>query len=121
MARAATTSDVYNAIAEPKRRELLECIAGRERSVSELVEAVRLDQPSVSKHLRVLREVRLVSVRREGRKRLYSANTRALEPVRDWVGQFERFWNHQLDSIQRKAEERAKADPETPQHPGRDA
>lgn len=104
MPRAATTSDVYNAIAEPHRRAILELVYERERAVNEVVEELDLRQPSVSKHLRVLKEVNLVTVRRRGRQRLYSANPEALKPVDLWVRRFERFWNHQLDTIRARAE-----------------
>ena len=100
MARAATTSDVFNAIAEPRRRRIIELLAGGdERDVSDLVRATRLAQPSVSKHLNVLRRVRLVSVSRRGRRRVYRLNARELKPVHDWVKHYERFWSHQLDRI----------------------
>lgn len=105
MARAAATSDVYTAIAEPRRRQILELLRGGERPVSELVRKVEIGQPAVSKHLRVLREVELVNVRRDGRRRLYSLNGEALEPVHEWV---ERFWSHQLDAIQARAEARSR-------------
>jgi len=108
MARAATTSDVYNAIAEPRRRAIFELVADGEIAVSEVVESLGFDQPSVSKHLRVLREVNLVTVRKEGRRRMYSANPKALQTVHAWVGRFERLWNHQLDAIQRRAETQQK-------------
>jgi DNA-binding transcriptional ArsR family regulator len=104
MARAAATSDVYNAIAEPRRRAIFEMVCEEERGVSDVVARLGIDQPSVSKHLRVLREVNLVTVRRDGRRRLYSANAEALRPVHTWVGGFEHFWNQQLDAIQARAE-----------------
>lgn len=104
MARAATTSDVYNAIAEPRRRRILELLDGEERPVNDLVDELDIGQSAVSKHLRVLREVELVNVRREGRRRLYSVNGEALEPVHDWVGRFERLWSRQLDAIRTRAE-----------------
>lgn len=104
MARAATTSDVYNAIAEPRRRAIFELVCGQERAVNEVVAALDMDQPSVSKHLRVLKEVNLVTVRKDGRRRLYAANAEALKPVHEWVERFEAFWNHQLDAIQARAE-----------------
>ncbi len=108
MARAATNSDVYNAIAEPRRRAIFELLCETERVVNDVVTELALDQPSVSKHLRVLREVDLVSVRREGRHRFYSANPRSLEPIHAWIAKFERFWDAQLDSIQRRAEAKHK-------------
>ena len=104
MARAATTSDVYNAIAEPRRRAILELLCEAERAVNEVVDELGFDQPSVSKHLRVLKEVNLVSMRRRGRQRIYSANADGLRTVHDWVKSFERLWNHQLDTIQARAE-----------------
>src|ERR671917_2922951 len=85
MARAATTTDAFNAVAEPRRREILDLLAGGERSVNDLVERLGLAQPQVSKHLRVLREVGAVEVRESGRQRLYQINGRALRPIHDWV------------------------------------
>ncbi len=99
MARAATTTDAFNAIAEPRRREILDVLAGGERSVSDLVEQLGLAQPLVSKHLRVLREVGLVDVREQGRQRLYRLNGRALEPVHAWVSAFERAWTERFDEL----------------------
>src|ERR671939_747349 len=90
MARAATTTDAFNAVAEPRRRQILEALAGGERSVNDLVVRLRLAQPQVSKHLRVLREVGLVDVRDEGRQRLYRLNGQALKPIHDWVKNYER-------------------------------
>lgn len=107
MARAAADSDVYNAIAEPRRRAILELVCTGERAVNEVAEALALDQPSVSKHLRVLREVDLVTVRRDGRRRLYSADPRALAPVQAWTEKCERLWERHVDAIQRRAETRA--------------
>ena len=104
MARLATTSDVYNAIAEPRRRAIFALLCEAERAVNDVVAELAMDQPSVSKHLRVLREVDLVSVRRDGRQRFYAAKPESLRPVHDWVAQFEKFWDDQLDSIQRRAE-----------------
>lgn len=106
MARAAADSDVYNAIAESKRRAIFELVCQGELAVNDVVEALDMDQPSVSKHLRVLREVGLVTVRRDGRRRLYSANAEALEPVHAWVRHCERMWNRQLDRIKERAERR---------------
>jgi DNA-binding transcriptional ArsR family regulator len=99
MARAATTTDAFNAIAEPRRREILDVLAGGERSVSDLVEQLGLAQPLVSKHLRVLREVGLVVVREQGRQRLYRLNGAALKPVHDWVKDFERTWSERFDEL----------------------
>jgi len=110
MARAATTSDAFNAIAEPRRRAILALLCGAERAVNEVVDELALDQPSVSKHLRVLREVDLVRVRRDGRRRLYSANPEALEPVSDFVRDLERFWDRNLDRLKVLAERRSRKD-----------
>lgn len=99
VARAATTSDAFNAVAEPRRREILELLAGGERPVGDLVTATGLAQPQVSKHLRVLREVRLVQVRDDGRRRLYSVDGRRLRPIHEWVGRFEALWNERLDAL----------------------
>jgi DNA-binding transcriptional ArsR family regulator len=91
MARAATTADAFNAVAEPRRRQILDALAGGERPVNELVRLLGLAQPQVSKHLRVLREVGAVQVRDEGRQRLYRLNGRALKPIHDWVSGYERL------------------------------
>jgi DNA-binding transcriptional ArsR family regulator len=99
MARAATTTDAFNAVAEPRRRELLDLLAGGERPVHELVEALGLAQPQVSKHLRVLREVGLVDVREEGRLRMYRLNGRPLKQIHDWVSGYERSWNERLNRL----------------------
>jgi len=96
MARAATTTDAFNAVAEPRRRQILEAIAGGERTVSDLVTLLGLSQPLVSKHLRVLREVGLVAARDEGRLRLYRLNGIALKPVYDWVKDFEHLWSERF-------------------------
>ena len=106
MARAATTSDVYNAIAEPRRRAIFQLLCEAERAVNEVVAELAMDQPSVSKHLRVLREVDLVTVRRDGRLRYYRGNAKALEPIHAWVAQFERYWSGQLDRIKARAEKK---------------
>jgi len=108
MPRAATTSDVFNAIAEPRRREILDLLLDAERPVAEVVDATELDQPAVSKHLRVLREVGLVSVRREGRRRLYRAEGRGLKAVHDWTKTYERYWTDQLHRIKTHAERKAR-------------
>jgi DNA-binding transcriptional ArsR family regulator len=108
MPRAATTSDVFNAVAEPRRRAILSCLALHERSVGEIVAALDLEQPSVSKHLRVLREVGLVAARREGRSMLYHTNAEAIRPLHEWASQFERFWRHQLNAVKERAERSAK-------------
>jgi DNA-binding transcriptional ArsR family regulator len=107
MARAATTLDVFNAVAEPRRRQILDVLGdGRERAVSEVVEAVGMPQPSVSKHLSVLLKVRVVSVTRNGQMRMYRLNGNSLKPVHDWVSTFERYWTHQLDRIKERAEQK---------------
>ena len=109
MPRAATTSDVFNAIAEPRRRQIIEMLADTgELPVGDLVRRLRMPQPAVSKHLGVLRSVRLVSVTRRGRSRVYRLDAQQLRPVHDWVKQYERFWGHQLDRIKRRAEEKAR-------------
>jgi len=109
MARAATTSDVFNAIAERRRRKIIDLLAGRgEQAVGDLVAALRIPQPAVSKHLSVLRTVRLVSVNRRGRRRLYRLNPRQLKPVHDWTKMYEKFWSHQIDRIKARAEQRAR-------------
>ena len=107
MAWAATTSDAFNAVAEPRRREILSYLV-RERQVGEIVAAIGLDQPSVSKHLGVLRQVGLVRVRSNGRHRLYSTNAEAIRPLHEWTKTFERFWQHQLGRIKQIAESRVK-------------
>jgi DNA-binding transcriptional ArsR family regulator len=99
MARAATTTDAFNAVAEPQRRRILSVLKGRERSVNELAGALRISQPRVSKHLRVLREVGLVSVREAGQQRLYQLDARGLKPIHDWVGGFEEFWSQSFDRL----------------------
>jgi DNA-binding transcriptional ArsR family regulator len=104
MARAATTSDAFNAVAEPRRREILGYLAVRERSVGEIVLRLGMEQPSVSKHLRVLLEVGLVEVRRDGRRKLYSANPDAIRPLHEWTSTFEKLWKHQLLRVKERAE-----------------
>src|SRR6202035_5745455 len=104
MARAATTSDAFNAVAEPRRREILNYLAPRERPVGDIVATLGLEQPSVSKHLRVLRDVGLVHVRREGRQKLYRTNAEAIRPMHEWTAKFERFWQHQLGRVKERAE-----------------
>jgi DNA-binding transcriptional ArsR family regulator len=99
MARAATTTDTFNAVAEPRRREILDVLAGGERPVNDLVEALGLGQPQVSKHLRVLREVGAVHVRDAGRRRLYRIDGRALKPIHEWVSGFERLWAERFDEL----------------------
>jgi DNA-binding transcriptional ArsR family regulator len=104
--RALTTSDPFNAIAEPRRRHILEFIAADERSVGEIAEALELGQPSVSKHLNVLRNVDLVTVRRDGRRILYRANAQTLKTIHDWSGMFAQHWRGQLRRIKAHAEEK---------------
>jgi DNA-binding transcriptional ArsR family regulator len=99
MARAATTTDAFNAVAEPRRRQILGLLADGERPVNDMVELLGMSQPMVSKHLRVLREVGLVRVREDGRQRMYRLDGRALKPVHDWVKEFERTWNDRFDLI----------------------
>jgi DNA-binding transcriptional ArsR family regulator len=105
MARASTTSDAFNAVAEPRRREILNYLAGVERTVGEIVTALGLEQPSVSKHLRVLRDVGLVRMRTMGRQKLYRTNAEAIRPVHQWAATFERYWQHQLNRVKERAEE----------------
>lgn len=99
MARAATTTDAFNAVAEPRRRDILRVLAGGERAVNDLVSELRLAQPQVSKHLRVLREVGAVQVRDEGRQRLYRLDARALKPIYDWVKEYEQLWSERFDLL----------------------
>lgn len=99
MARAATTADAFNAIAEPRRRQILDVLAGGERQVNDLVSELGIAQPLVSKHLRVLREVGAVEVRGDGRRRLYRVNGRALRPIHDWVREYERLWSERFDAL----------------------
>jgi len=99
MARAATTTDAFNAIAEPRRRQILDVLAGGERPVNDLVAQLGLAQPQVSKHLRVLREVGAVEVRGDGRRRLYRLNGRALKPIHDWVREYEQTWSERLGQL----------------------
>ena len=104
MARARTTSDAFNAVAEPRRRQILLYLAHDERQVGEIVTAIGLDQPSVSKHIGVLRRVNLVRVRRNGRHRLYRTNAAAIQPLHQWTETFERYWQHQLNRVKERAE-----------------
>jgi len=99
MARAATTTDAFNAVAEPRRRQILDVLAGGERPVNDLVAELGLGQPLVSKHLRVLREVGLVEVRDEGRQRVYRLNGRSLQPIHDWVKAYEQSWAERFDRL----------------------
>lgn len=107
MARAATTSDAFNAIAEPRRREILLLLVAREHSVNEIVASLRVDQPSVSKHLRVLRDVGLVRMRCNGRQKLYQTNAEGIRPLHEWTQEFERYWTNQLNRVKERAEKRA--------------
>ena len=99
MARAATTADAFNAVAEPRRRQILDLLAGGERPVNDLVRELGLAQPQVSKHLRVLREVGAVVVREDGRQRLYRLNAPALKPIHDWVKNYERAWSERFERL----------------------
>jgi DNA-binding transcriptional ArsR family regulator len=105
MARAATTTDAFNAVAEPRRRQILDVLAGGERPVNDLVSMLGVAQPQVSKHLRVLREVGLVNVRDEGRQRMYRLNGRPLKSIHDWVKDYERSWNERFDALDDVLEE----------------
>ena len=105
MARAATTADAFNAVAEPRRRELLDALADGERPVNDLVRLLGLAQPQVSKHLRVLREVGAVEVREDGRRRLYRLNGRALKPIHDWVKEYEQTWAERFERLDDVLEE----------------
>ncbi len=118
MARASTTSDVFNAVAEPRRREILTFLVMGERPVSDIVEALKLDQPSVSKHLRVLRETGLVRMRRNGRHKLYQTQAEALRPLHEWTSTFERYWNRQLSRVKQRAEAAAASRNNTPEPNG---
>ena len=99
MARAATTTDAFNAMAEPRRRQIVDALAGGERPVNDLVRLLGLKQPQVSKHLRVLREVGVVDVREDGRQRLYRLNGSALKPIHDWVEPYARAWSERFDEL----------------------
>jgi DNA-binding transcriptional ArsR family regulator len=105
MARAATTTDAFNAVAEPRRREILDVLSDGERPVNDLVTELGLAQPQVSKHLRVLREVGLVEVRGEGRQRMYRLNSEPLRPIHEWVRRFERSWNERFEALDDVLEE----------------
>jgi DNA-binding transcriptional ArsR family regulator len=104
MPRATTTSDAFNAVAEPRRREILNYLALQERPVGDIVVTLGLEQPSVSKHLRVLKDVGLVNVRRDGRRMLYRTNAEAIRPLHEWAGTFERLWRNQLARVKERAE-----------------
>lgn len=105
MARAATTADAFNAVAEPRRRQILDALADGEHAVNDLVESTHLSQPQVSKHLKVLREVGLVDVRAQGRQRFYSVHGPALKPIHDWIKNYERTWNERFDALDGVLEE----------------
>jgi DNA-binding transcriptional ArsR family regulator len=111
--RASTTSDAFNAVAEPRRRDILNFLALQERSVGDIVDSLSMEQPSVSKHLRVLKYVGLVDVRRDGRRMFYRTNAEAMRPLHEWTSTFERFWRHQLLRIKERAESKS--------HPASDA
>ena len=109
MPRAPTTSDVFNAIAEPRRRQIIELLARRgSLAVGALVVAIGIPQPAVSKHLGVLRTVGVVSADQNGRQRVYRLNAQTLKSVYDWAKAFEHFWSHQVDRIKQRAEEKAR-------------
>lgn len=113
VARAATTADAFNAVAEPRRRQILDLLAGGERPVNDLVRALGLAQPQVSKHLRVLREVGAVDVRESGRQRLYRLNGNALKPIHDWVKAYEQTWSErfaELDVVLEELEQKEQRD-----------
>jgi len=109
--RAATTTDAFNAVAEPRRRQILSYLVLRERPVGDIVLTLGLEQPSVSKHLRVLRHVGLVHVRRDGRQKLYRTNAEAIKPIHEWAGSFERYWQQQLSRIKQHAEKKVNPEP----------
>jgi DNA-binding transcriptional ArsR family regulator len=120
MPRAATTSDVFNAIAEPRRRQIIDLLARRGAlAVGAVVVTLGLPQPAVSKHLGVLRKVGLVSVDKNGQQRLYRLNSQELKPVYDWAKSFEQFWSHQLDRIKERAERRARERSDSSAQPDR--
>jgi len=114
MPRASTTSDAFNAVAEPRRRDILNYLALQERSVNEIVDSLSIEQPSVSKHLRVLKDVGLVNVRRDGRNMFYRTNAEAIRPLHEWTRTFERFWQHQLNKIKELAERTTNQKPDSP-------
>lgn len=115
VARAATTTDAFNAVAEPRRREILDALADGERPVNDLVRSLGIAQPQVSKHLRVLREVGVVDVRDQGRQRLYRLNGQSLKPIHDWISNYERLWTdrfEQLDVVLEDLKRKEKRDDE---------
>ena len=105
MARAATTTDAFNAVAEPRRRQILDLLAGGERQVNDLVALLGVAQPQVSKHLRILREVGLVDVRDDGRRRMYRLNGRPLKPIHDWVSNYRQAWEERFQALDQLLEE----------------
>lgn len=105
MSRASTTSDAFNAVAEPRRRAILSFLAAEERPVGDIVSSLGFEQPSVSKHLRVLHEVGLVCARRDGRRILYRTNAHAIRPLHEWASTFERLWSVQLLRVKERAEQ----------------
>jgi DNA-binding transcriptional ArsR family regulator len=108
MARAATTTDVFNAIAEPRRRQLIDLLFdGQQHAVNDMVQALQLPQPAVSKHLGVLRKVGIVKVTKQGQLRLYRLDPIQLKPIHDWVQQYERFWTHQISRVKERAERKS--------------
>ena len=109
MPRAATTSDIFNAIAEAQRRDILVYLAPQERHVSDIVAKFNLSQPSVSKHLKVLRHVGLVNARRDGRQMFYRTDAEAIRPLHEWTGVFQQYWRHQLARVKERAERKPKS------------
>jgi len=105
MARAATTTDAFNAVAESRRRQILDVLAHGERAVNDLVALIGIPQPHISKHLKVLRDVDLVNVREDGRRRLYRLNGQSLKPIHDWVKDYERMWTEQFEALDEVLEE----------------
>lgn len=116
MPRAATTVDAFNAVAEPRRRQILDILALGERPVNDVVLALGMTQPQVSKHLRVLKAVGLVSSRGDGRRRLYRLNGQALQPIHDWVKNYERHWNERLDRLDEYLDELQEKEKEDGDH-----
>ena len=116
MARASTTSDAFNAVAEPRRREILIYLAAAEQPVGEIGKALGLEQPSVSKHLRVLHKVGLVRMRCHGRQKLYRTNADAIRPLHEWTSTFERYWQHTLLRVKQRAEAQMQKDSESDQN-----
>jgi DNA-binding transcriptional ArsR family regulator len=110
MSRLPTTADAFNAVAEPRRREILDLLAAGERPVNDLVELTGLGQPQVSKHLRVLREVGVVEAREEGRRRVYRLNGEALRPIFDWVSRYQRFWEERFQRLDNVLEDLKEAE-----------